>query len=233
MKKGDLRKQEILATAEALFCARGYEKTSIQDIIDRLKSSKGSFYHHFASKESLLEGICIKRANEIYLEASKSVFPDSPPVESLNFLLSGMIPFHNEKLSFLLMILPTFTLPEGKMVRITYCEALTKQFAEPVISCLIRGHETGQLACTDPGHTSDLILTIVNRLWTSVSDIILCAEENDTEADISEILTLTECCRNSVERMLSLTYGSLVLLDIPSIQHTCRQIHNHWSQLNQ
>lgn len=232
MKKGDLRKQEILAAAEALFCSRGYAKTSIQDIIDRLNSSKGSFYHHYASKESLLEGICIKRANEIYLEASKSVFPDSPPIDCLNSLLSGMIPFHNEKLSFLLMLLPTFTLPEGKMVRITYCESLTKQFAEPVISCLARGHEGGQFACADPRHTSDLILTIVNRLWTSVSNMILVAEENDTETDISEILALTECCRDSIERMLSLPYGSLVLLDIPSIQLTCRQIHNHWSQLS-
>ena len=62
MRKGDIRKQEILATAEQLFCRNGYEQTSVQDIIDCLHSSKGSFYHHYASKEALLEGICRNRA---------------------------------------------------------------------------------------------------------------------------------------------------------------------------
>ena len=62
MKKGDLKKQEILRTAESLFCRYGYEATSIQDVLDELKTSKGSFYHHFVSKEALLEEICRIRA---------------------------------------------------------------------------------------------------------------------------------------------------------------------------
>ena len=33
MKKGDLRKQEILRTAEQMFCRKGYDQTSIQDTI--------------------------------------------------------------------------------------------------------------------------------------------------------------------------------------------------------
>ena len=47
MLKGDLRKKQILETAETLFCRDGYEKTSVQDILDVLHLSKGSFYHHF------------------------------------------------------------------------------------------------------------------------------------------------------------------------------------------
>ena len=66
MKKGDIRKQEIIETAESLFCRYGYENTSIQNILDQLRISKGSFYHHYISKESLLEGICRKRAEQIY-----------------------------------------------------------------------------------------------------------------------------------------------------------------------
>ena len=69
MKKGEIRKQEILSTAEELFCRKGYEQTSIQDIIDRLNTSKGSFYHHFTSKESLLEEICDYRAEQILQSA--------------------------------------------------------------------------------------------------------------------------------------------------------------------
>ena len=49
MKKGDARREELLATAERLFCTKGYEKTSVQDILDEMGFSKGGFYHHFDS----------------------------------------------------------------------------------------------------------------------------------------------------------------------------------------
>ena len=45
----------ILAVAFRLFMEKGYEHTSIQDIIDNLGGlSKGAIYHHFKSKEDIL-----------------------------------------------------------------------------------------------------------------------------------------------------------------------------------
>lgn len=48
----------ILTTAFRLFMEKGYEHTSIQDIIDQLGGlSKGAIYHHFKSKEDILEAV--------------------------------------------------------------------------------------------------------------------------------------------------------------------------------
>ena len=46
--------QLILDTASTLFLQKGYNKTTLQDIIDATKLSKGAIYHHFASKEAIL-----------------------------------------------------------------------------------------------------------------------------------------------------------------------------------
>ena len=46
--------QLILDTAARLFTQKGYDKTTLQDIIDATKLSKGAIYHHFASKEAIL-----------------------------------------------------------------------------------------------------------------------------------------------------------------------------------
>ena len=46
--------QRILDTAAKLFLQKGYDKTTLQDIIDATKLSKGAIYHHFASKEAIL-----------------------------------------------------------------------------------------------------------------------------------------------------------------------------------
>ena len=62
MRKGDEKRQDILSVAERLFCQKGYKETSVQDILDVLKTSKGSFYHHFESKEQVLQKICESRA---------------------------------------------------------------------------------------------------------------------------------------------------------------------------
>ena len=57
MLKGERRREEILRTAESLFYAQGYERTTIQQILTALGLSKGGFYHHFASKEALLQAL--------------------------------------------------------------------------------------------------------------------------------------------------------------------------------
>ena len=46
--------QRILDTASRLFLQKGYDHTTLQDIIDATKLSKGAIYHHFASKEAIL-----------------------------------------------------------------------------------------------------------------------------------------------------------------------------------
>lgn len=43
----------ILNTSEKLFLEKGYDKTSLQDIINETKLSKGAIYHHFSSKEDI------------------------------------------------------------------------------------------------------------------------------------------------------------------------------------
>lgn len=55
----------ILEAATRLFIEKGYEHTSIQDIISNLGGlSKGAIYHHFKSKEDILEAVTDKMTEE-------------------------------------------------------------------------------------------------------------------------------------------------------------------------
>ena len=65
----------ILEAATRLFMEKGYEHTSIQDIINNLGGlSKGAIYHHFKSKEDILEAVT-DRMNE---ESNKMLEGISP-----------------------------------------------------------------------------------------------------------------------------------------------------------
>ncbi len=46
--------EKILEVSLALFNEKGYEKTTIQDIVNALGMSKGAIYHHFKSKEDII-----------------------------------------------------------------------------------------------------------------------------------------------------------------------------------
>lgn len=55
----------ILETAMKLFAEKGYEHTSIQDIINNLGGlSKGAIYHHFRSKEDILDAVTTKMSEQ-------------------------------------------------------------------------------------------------------------------------------------------------------------------------
>ncbi|WP_434302893.1 TetR/AcrR family transcriptional regulator [Clostridium botulinum] len=57
VKKPEVRKDELLNVAEKLFIEKGYENTSVKDIYAEVNGSFGMFYHHFKSKEEVLEEV--------------------------------------------------------------------------------------------------------------------------------------------------------------------------------
>ena len=50
--------RKIVDTAESLFIEKGYDHTSLQDIIAATGLSKGAIYHHFTSKEAIFYSVC-------------------------------------------------------------------------------------------------------------------------------------------------------------------------------
>ncbi|MFR8672965.1 MAG: TetR/AcrR family transcriptional regulator [Christensenellales bacterium] len=55
--KGEELKQQIIETAWELFWKKGYEKTTVNDIIESVGTSKGGFYYYFSAKEDLLNAL--------------------------------------------------------------------------------------------------------------------------------------------------------------------------------
>lgn len=50
--------EKILDAAQRLFLEKGYDNTTIQDIVDGLDGlSKGAVYHHFKSKEEIMDAV--------------------------------------------------------------------------------------------------------------------------------------------------------------------------------
>ncbi len=125
--------QLILAVAFRLFMEKGYEHTSIQDIIDQLGGlSKGAIYHHFKSKEDILIAVTDQmtaesnqmlalirdRADLNGREKLKAIFKESISRPVQNDIFTVAPDFHNNpKLLFSLLhdtmdnAVPNYILP--------------------------------------------------------------------------------------------------------------------------
>jgi len=58
MAKSNQRTRErIVETADQLFYERGYNHTSFADIAEAVELSRGNFYHHFKTKDDILEAV--------------------------------------------------------------------------------------------------------------------------------------------------------------------------------
>ena len=64
-------RDKILDAAYELFASKGYDKTSVAEIIKLAGASKGGFYHHFTSKEEILETITFG-----YIEQVKKMYDE-------------------------------------------------------------------------------------------------------------------------------------------------------------
>ena len=53
--------EKILDVAQRLFLEKGYDNTTIQDIVNELGGlTKGAIYHHFKSKEEIIDALSEK-----------------------------------------------------------------------------------------------------------------------------------------------------------------------------
>lgn len=55
LKEG--RKEQIINCALKVFCEKGYDNTTVDDIAKKAKMSHGLFYHYFKSKKSVFESV--------------------------------------------------------------------------------------------------------------------------------------------------------------------------------
>lgn len=87
MSRKDSRntKGRIVNAAWELFYEQGYDDTTIDDIVERSETSKGSFYHYFASKDALLSTLSELFDNK-YEELKPSIDPNAGCLDTLLYL---------------------------------------------------------------------------------------------------------------------------------------------------
>ena len=157
--------QLILDAAYRLFMEKGYERTSIQDIIDQLGGlSKGAIYHHFKSKEDILIAVSDRmtaesnqmlaairdRSDLCGKEKLKTIFKESINRPVQNDIFTVVPNFHNNPRLLFSLLHETI-------------EEVAPDYLLPIIK---EGISDGSIETDYPEQLAEMILLVAN-VWTN------------------------------------------------------------------
>ncbi len=81
----------ILTNAAALFSAQGYMRSSIADLADACKLSRGALYHYFDSKEAILYAILDAHIREMIRHVETAVTAGGPTLAQFQNVIRAIV----------------------------------------------------------------------------------------------------------------------------------------------
>lgn len=99
------RRSEIVAISAVLFSERGYRGTSIRDIAERADILSGSLYHHFRTKESILDEIVRAYWSDLFDEYERVLQTERVGAAQIREMISvslRMLNYHGPAIRILL-----------------------------------------------------------------------------------------------------------------------------------
>jgi len=159
------RRDELLQIAAGLFAERGYRNTTVRDIADAAGILSGSLYHHFDSKESMIDEIMQSFQAELfagYDEILASKQPARDKLEAAVRLSFEAVHTHHAEVA----IFQNEAARLGELERFDYLAERNKQSRKVWVTLLKDGIKSGDLR-------DDLDIEIVYRfirdaVWMSV-----------------------------------------------------------------
>lgn len=208
MKKGERRKAEFLGTASRLFSQQGYQGTSIQDILDAVGCSKGSFYHHFESKRQVLEELSDQRTLQSYAAYAAEEQPDG--LEKLQRLLYFACPVREGEEGYLASMLSIGEPQENAIMQVHLKESIKRGFYADYLVLMERLKAIDALSYHNPAMPEVLWDSHMAFLFALLDEWSRTSASGGTPP--SRAVDLLHAARLQWERMLDLPFGSMTIL---------------------
>lgn len=223
MRKGSEKRQGLLDAAEKLFCQQGYEKTSVQDILDVTGLSKGGFYHHFASKDEVMTALCARRAERAAAFTAEALNAANSPLERINAVLYGFMPLRKEEADFASMLLPVISKPESRAVAMVYQDALEEHFL-PLLKAAVASAAAVEAVFPPVKDIEQVILNTVNHCWMTLAQEAWSCLSDGRRMDQMTLLSAMEKYRRAIEVLLDAPYGTIEIVRVEEMDEVFRGI---------
>lgn len=203
VKAPDVRKNEILDAAQDFFFKKGYESTTIQDILDTLNIAKGTFYYYFKSKGELLDALVERTTDQMMPQFTSVVESEQNAIKKFNSLSRAGSSFKRTNIGVFAVFLKVLYRDENIIMRICMFRRITEKVA-PLYAHIIRQGIKERLFNTpDPDEIAEMIIRLGQHLNEKICRLIL-----DTTRTPEQLCTIMERKTRLYERVVERILGA-------------------------
>ncbi|MBS0234163.1 MAG: TetR/AcrR family transcriptional regulator [Proteobacteria bacterium] len=214
IKHPDLRRSEFLEHALATFLTRGYDKTSLNDIIAESGASKGAFYHYFPSKEALLEALADRVARQAFEAVNHVVHaPDLNPLARLNAFLAASRQFKLETASQGWRVFAALFSDENQFLYQRITHAWETLFRPTVTELIAAGVAEKVFDTFDPEGVGDILQRLVSSTYPIVAAALNAKTIEERRQAISLFQRRLRLHGIAIDRLLGLSDESIKLVE--------------------
>ncbi len=213
-----VRRDAFLDVAQGLIQTKGYDRMSIQDVLDELEASKGALYHYFDSKEALLDGV-VERFADAGMAAAAPILndPNLPALRKLEKFLGGIASFKAEQKELVLAIMEVWN-SDGNALAREKVRRLSAARLKPVLVQVIRqGIDEGTISAGSPEETARVLLYLAQGYQELAVEHFLGRQAGTIGFDT--VLRAYAAFTEAFERILGVPKGSVTLADEATLRY--------------
>ncbi|WP_332646083.1 TetR/AcrR family transcriptional regulator [Lysinibacillus sp. 54212] len=198
MRKGaNERRNEILDVADELFGQKGFDGTSTNDILEKVGIARGTLYHHFKSKEDIMDAL-IDRYSIRLLETGRGIAADKniPVVDRIIRVVMSM----NMSGGSSEEIMDHIHRPQNALMHQKIQKVIINGLTPILAEIISEGIEQGLFNTPFPYECMEMVVTYANTIF----------DDDMVEMTIEERATRVGAFVFNVERLLGVENGSLM-----------------------
>ncbi len=207
VKSADERKNEILDVAEQLFAEKGFDNASTNDIIKKIGIARGTLYHHFSSKEEILDAI-VERMINTSIARSRTIIRDKsiPLLERL----TGAFLSLNINSGAGVEVLEQIHKPQNALLHQKTQEKLLGEVVPLIAELIEEGNKCKMFHSKYPLEAAEMIIIYSSAQFDSLSDV----SPQDKDNKIKAFIYHTEKILGAKEKSLEEAIMNIILKNI-------------------
>jgi AcrR family transcriptional regulator len=216
VKAPDERRSELIACAQKLFYSKGYESTSVRDIVDEVSVAKGTFYYYFDSKQAVLEAV-VEELSAQRLALFEAIVADDAlnAIQKWTQALQVIGDWKIERKDELLALVRVMQADENVLL-LHKLRTQRAQMMVPILASIIeQGIEEGVFETAYAEEVAEILYVVAQTVSDGITDLLLIPDNYDyPEARARRKIAAGQ---TAIERILGAVPGSLPLADEQSL----------------
>lgn len=211
------QKGRIADVAVSLFIKKGYDHTSVNEIIEAAGMSKGAFYHYYSAKTDIIDFLG--------RQITVAVLPDledlvaDPKLDALSKLQKSfrLIKAYKVRNRKKIMLLAALMYKEENLYLRHQLNRISAELYVPIFSRILRqGKKEKIFDIGDPDDTAELMMYMSLGMAEIVMPIIL--ENKYNPKTVMQFLKKARTFKRSLKRVLGLKKGELDIFDKKTLE---------------